>query len=671
MPRIHHSRFEGSRNRPAFLRWTALGALFATFATANAGTIRDDVPDSSYTSLAAQPEFSAAGELNTPFGFGAGTLVSSRWVLTAAHALNLGGSPGDFSFAAGAETRAGLQISFAPGWTGNPTTGNDLGLLKLSAPIGTVAPAQLYAGSAELNSTLTIVGYGMTGTGLTGGISPAGTRRAGENAIDRFAVFSPGGGFTTETTNGADRTGLVWDFDDPHGTVPNYFPATSALPLEYMPAENDSGAPMFLSAGGQTLLAGVVSYGINHAAPDDPSTYGDIAIATRVSQFTNWIEDTIANRWTNTGGGTFADGANWADGTPWTSDIASFDAPGARTVALTATASTSKLLVRAGTVTLDLGGSVWTQTSASGNGSVTVARSNGDSATLRITNGKLAAVDGFVAAQAGSTGLVTLTGAGTEWTLSESLFIGGSRDGAGGNGSVTVGSGAKLSVGQTLKIFAGAQLDIAGSMAATAIDISGGTLLLSGASSVRDRVNDDAAVFLNGNAVNQNGVVSILTRGLSEVTGLIVDAQHPNGINSGTHGLGALTLSSNSVLDFGADNTTLGVLQFASLTGDPITNAGRTLDIVNWNGNAAGGGLDQLRFDTSIAGAIDLSQIRFFDGFGQGLGSGMQIAFNGYFEIVPVPEPATVFGAVFLLGLAGWHERRRPAPEQPTQEGSD
>ena len=141
-----------------------------------------------------------------------------------------------------------------------------------------------------------------------------------------------------------------------------------------------------------------------------------------------------------------------------------------------------------------------------------------------------------------------------------------------------------------------------------------------------------------------------------------MDAQHPNGINSGTHGLGALTLSSNSVLDFGADNTTLGVLQFASLTGDPITNAGRTLDIVNWDGNAAGGGLDQLRFDTSIAGAIDLSQIRFFDGFGQGLGSGMQIAFNGYFEIVPVPEPATVFGAVFLLGLAGWHERRRPAP---------
>jgi MYXO-CTERM domain-containing protein len=45
-----------------------------------------------------------------------------------------------------------------------------------------------------------------------------------------------------------------------------------------------------------------------------------------------------------------------------------------------------------------------------------------------------------------------------------------------------------------------------------------------------------------------------------------------------------------------------------------------------------------------------------------GFGTGYQIiGSDGNFEIVPVPEPSAVFGALALLGLAGYRERRRAA----------
>ena len=229
-------------------------------------------------------------------------------------------------------------------------SGNDLGLLKLSAPIGTVAPAQLYAGSAELNSTLTIVGYGKTGTGLTGGIFRRDQTR--RRQCDRSSPSFARRRLYTATTDGAiDR--LVWDFDDPHGTVPNYFPG-STLPLEYMPAET-TAARRFLSAGGQTMIAGVVSYGSYDGARRS-STYGDIAIATRVSRFTNWIEDTIANRWTSRR--RRSPTAQWADGRLGRPTLRASTRPARAPWRSPPPRAQHKLLVRAGTVTLDLGGSV-------------------------------------------------------------------------------------------------------------------------------------------------------------------------------------------------------------------------------------------------------------------------------------------------------------------------
>jgi hypothetical protein len=60
---------------------------------------------------------------------------------------------------------------------------------------------------------------------------------------------------------------------------------------------------------------------------------------------------------------------------------------------------------------------------------------------------------------------------------------------------------------------------------------------------------------------------------------------------------------------------------------------------------------------------LQLGSIQFFsDGGSTMLGSGAhEISFNGYYEIVPIPEPSStaMLGAAALLGIVGFRERRR------------
>jgi autotransporter-associated beta strand protein len=165
---------------------------------------------------------------------------------------------------------------------------------------------------------------------------------------------------------------------------------------------------------------------------------------------------------------------------------------------------------------------------------------------------------------------------------------------------------------------------------------SGGTLLLSGSSSVTDRINNNAALNLNGGVANAAGIVTFNTGGLSEGA-------------AGTAGIGALTLTSNSIIDFGSGTS---LIEF---TGGGIYTGG-TLFINNWSGNAvAGNGTDRLLFSTVPDSSL-VSNIQ-FDGFA--LGQNAALNFGSYYEIVPVPEPGTIFSALGLLGMAGWRERRK------------
>lgn len=184
-------------------------------------------------------------------------------------------------------------------------------------------------------------------------------------------------------------------------------------------------------------------------------------------------------------------------------------------------------------------------------------------------------------------------------------------------------TGATAILGGTLAVGAGA-LRTTSSVSIN----SGGTLLLAGAGAI-DRVNNSAGINLAGGTLSTSGL-----SGAAET-------------------LGSLTLSGNSTIDFGAG--TGDTLTFASLASH---TPGTTLKILGWSGTPYTMGSDRLIFGGTAAsfnGAFAQADVS-FDGFGAGFKA---IDLGGStFEIVAVPEPATVLVTLALVGLIGLRERR-------------
>lgn len=222
-----------------------------------------------------------------------------------------------------------------------------------------------------------------------------------------------------------------------------------------------------------------------------------------------------------------------------------------------------------------------------------------------------------------ATGGVALTksGAGT-WVLT-------------GNNSY---SGATLISNGTLNAGAAGALG-SGTTGTSGITInSGGTLLLSGSAGVTDRIKNTAGMTLNGGIFN--------TGGLTEAGG---------STGTRTAGIGALTLTANSTINFGTGNS---IIEFAGL-GAHVPITGADLAILNWTGTGGtAGGTDQLLFagtTTDFTSQFDQSDVS-FNGV-QGYNA-IQIA-AGYYEIVEVPEPTTWHAAALTLGVIGFSQRKR------------
>ncbi len=150
---------------------------------------------------------------------------------------------------------------------------------------------------------------------------------------------------------------------------------------------------------------------------------------------------------------------------------------------------------------------------------------------------------------------------------------------------------------------------------------TGGTLLLSQDNQIANTVN----MTLAGGTFNTGG-------------------------NSET--LGNLSLTANSIIDFGSGAS---ILTFANFSATP----GTSLTIQNWTGvHHTPGGTDQLIFTGTGLPAAGIYYDSLFNFSGHPVGYRV-IAVSGGFEVVPIPEPSTYAALCLIAILAAAIEIRR------------
>jgi hypothetical protein len=192
---------------------------------------------------------------------GDGTLIGSRWVLTAAHVARGASRTGAKVHAAGRDYE--IQEAFIhPQWT--EMSSHDIGLLYLKEPVRGIAPVALNRSIDEKGAIAILLGHGKSGPGVERGSVEDGIARGATSKVDSV-----------------DAAWLYFSFDKP--------PAGTRL--EGAPGAGDSGGPALIERNGKTYIAGVSSAGYD--GENGPGTYGAIDVFTRVSTHLGWIDSVM------------------------------------------------------------------------------------------------------------------------------------------------------------------------------------------------------------------------------------------------------------------------------------------------------------------------------------------------------------------------------------------
>jgi len=195
-----------------------------------------------------------------------GTLITSTWVLTAAHCV-VGLSSLDVYFGNDQNSftaqRTSAQLVRHPNYVGTSTNvANDIALVRLSqaAPSTVIPipplPPSLALSQADINAYLEFVGFGVTETGSSGVKLTVDQRLGAECSttsacnLNQSPYQIPGGSIAYTQSGGG-------------------------------PCSGDSGGPAFIVRSGTEYVAGVTSYGDQNC-----TQYG---VSTKVDFFYNWI----------------------------------------------------------------------------------------------------------------------------------------------------------------------------------------------------------------------------------------------------------------------------------------------------------------------------------------------------------------------------------------------
>jgi len=245
-----------------------LGSLWCAYGWA--GTRDPHTPDARYLEFGQQfPSvvfFSAVGPCDNPNcprqgdeheQYGSAVIIRPHWVLTAAHLVKNTHSQ-KVRKDSGVEyplQHVIVHREYDPdniGW-------HDVALGYSAQDFALEFYTPLYTDTDELGKKITIAGYGVHGTFVTGGQHADGKKRAGHNVLES-----------------AERAVLV--------CTPSR--GSNRLPLEFLIASGDSGGGMFIG----NKLAGINSFLM--ATNQRPTgVYGNEAAFTRLSLYAAWVNE--------------------------------------------------------------------------------------------------------------------------------------------------------------------------------------------------------------------------------------------------------------------------------------------------------------------------------------------------------------------------------------------
>ena len=240
--------------------------------------------------------------------YGTGVLLfDGTAVLTAAHlfAGNTSSANIIFETTAGTQTIASSHVLVNANYD-TSNSNNDLALVWLSQDAPVAAQRyDIYRSNAEIGQTMTMVGYGVPGSGTSGTLTSfneAPVRLKANNQFDTDSV-SLGSLFgDTAVWNATSGKQLVADFDsglaqnDALGALLNKHDLGLGT-SEGLISKGDSGGPAFIG----NLVAGIASFTARLSAsgivPDvdntSNSSFGEIAAWQRVSAYQQWIDQSL------------------------------------------------------------------------------------------------------------------------------------------------------------------------------------------------------------------------------------------------------------------------------------------------------------------------------------------------------------------------------------------